>query len=94
MKEIVCENSLQAKYTKTNHTFMYNLTLVLIKRIERIFSIRNFTDYLSDKQKEKLSKPLTNLILILNQPLKLSDFPKCQQSLKNLEDDDGENLEH
>ncbi|GAE36649.1 ParB/RepB/Spo0J family partition protein [Halalkalibacter akibai] len=92
VKEIVCENSLQAKYTKSSHTFMYNLTLVLIKRIERIFSIRNYAANLSVKQKENLSKSLTNLILVLNPPLKWSDFPKNEQSPENLEDDDGESL--
>ncbi|WP_080843923.1 hypothetical protein [Cytobacillus gottheilii] len=93
VKEIVYENSLQAKYTIRAHTFMYNLTLTLIKRIEGIFSITNFTANLSPKQKEKLSQGFTNVLLLLNPPLKWSDFPKDEQSRKNIEDDD-ENVEH
>ncbi|WP_138420441.1 ParB/RepB/Spo0J family partition protein [Aquibacillus sediminis] len=94
VKEIVSENSLQAKYTKSSHTFMYNLTLVWIKNLERVFSIRNYMDYLSDRQKLKLTKSLKNLILMLNPPLKWSDFPQDKQGYEDLEDEGGENLEH
>ncbi|MFZ3578051.1 ParB N-terminal domain-containing protein [Virgibacillus sp. DJP39] len=94
VKEIVSESSLKAGYTKSNHTFMHNLTLVLIKKIERIFRNRYYVDYLSDKQKGKLTKSLRSLILILNPPLKWSDFPKHEQARENLEDEDGERLEH
>ncbi len=73
---------------------MHNLTLVWIKSVERVFSIRNYMDYLSDKQKEKLTKSLRNLILMLNPPIKWSDFPKDEQAYENIEDDDSESLEH
>ncbi|RFU69526.1 chromosome partitioning protein ParB [Peribacillus saganii] len=94
VKEVVNENSLQARYIKSSHTFMHNQTLELIKKIERIFSNPYYVDYLSNKQKYLLTKSLKDLILILNPPIKWADFPKDELVHENLEGEDGGSLEH
>lgn len=73
--EIVSETNLQSRYNRSSHTTVHNLNLNLLIRIEKIFKNKNYVDYLSKKQKDKLAKSFQNLILILNPPLKWSEFP-------------------
>jgi len=84
VKEIVSENSLQAGYTKSSHTFMHNLTLNLLARIEKIFNNSHYVNYLSNKQKDQLIKSLRNLLLILNPPIKWSEIAVEDQLQENL----------
>ncbi|ASN04304.1 ParB/RepB/Spo0J family partition protein [Virgibacillus necropolis] len=94
VKEVVNENSLQAGHTKSGHTFMHNLNLNLITRIEKVFKNRYYVNYLSDKQKDQLIKSLRNLILTLKPPIKWSSFPDKDQLRENPEDEFSDRLEH
>jgi ParB-like chromosome segregation protein Spo0J len=94
VKEIVSENSLQARYTEGSHTFIHNLTLNLFTRIGRIFNNTYYISYLSNKQKDQLTKSLRNLLLILNPPIKWSEFPVKDQLYEKTKDGNGNNLEH
>ncbi|TYS17721.1 ParB/RepB/Spo0J family partition protein [Rossellomorea vietnamensis] len=94
VKEFVCESSLRAGYSKSSHTFMHNLTLNLLSRIEKIFNNGYYVNYLSTQQKAKMTKLLQNLLQTLNPPIKWSDFPKNEQAHESIENEDGESLEH
>ncbi|KAB7671688.1 ParB/RepB/Spo0J family partition protein [Bacillus sp. B1-b2] len=94
VKEVVCESSLRAGYTKSSHTFMHNITLNLLARIEKILNNAYYVNNLSTKQKDKLTNSLHNLLQTINPPIKWSDFPKNEQFNEVIEVEDGESLEH
>ncbi|MBB5174548.1 ParB/RepB/Spo0J family partition protein [Texcoconibacillus texcoconensis] len=93
VKEIVNENSLLAGYSRRSHTFMHNLTLDFITRIEKLFKNNYYVNYLSKDQKEKLTKSFQKLILYLNPPIKWDGFPK-DEKYDDQENEDDQNLEH
>lgn len=68
IKEIVHKNSLEAEYTNKSHTFMHNLNLRLLTKVEKTLSNYNYFNYLSNSQKGELSKSVQKIRLILNPP--------------------------
>ncbi|WP_040207304.1 hypothetical protein [Neobacillus jeddahensis] len=89
VKEILYNNSLQANYNEKAHTFMHNLVLNLLKRIEKSFKNKYYVNYVSIKQRDQLNKLLRSLFILLNPPLKWSEFPKKDKLNRNPEDETG-----
>ncbi|WP_404427731.1 ParB N-terminal domain-containing protein [Ureibacillus chungkukjangi] len=72
VREIIHEISLLDEYNESSHKVIYNLTLKLIGKLEKILSNSIFLRYLSTKQKSKLNKELSILFILLNPPEEIS----------------------
>lgn len=94
IREVVHKNSLEAKYTKYSHTFMHTLNLRLLKKVEKILSINNYLNYLSNGQKVELDKSFRNILLILNPPITWPKFPAGEQFHEKHEDENVANIKY
>ncbi|MCG3418228.1 ParB/Srx family N-terminal domain-containing protein [Oceanobacillus jordanicus] len=94
VKDVVNEKALQAGYTKGSHTFVHNLILSLLTRVERIFKNNYYVQKLSKKQKSELTKKVRSLLMILDPPLTWAEFPIEEKIYKKPEKEDNGNLEH
>lgn len=94
VKGVLSEKALQAGYSKSTHTFMHNLSLKLLTRIEKIFRNNFYVKYLSEKQKSELTTSIQNLLLILKLPITWSEFPVKNQLYEKPKEENNNNLEH
>jgi ParB-like chromosome segregation protein Spo0J len=94
IREVVHKNSLEEKYTKYSHTFMHNITLSKLTKVEKNLSNRNYLNYLSSGQRLEINKSVQKILLILNSPITWLNFPNDEQFYEKHEAENVKNLKN
>ncbi|WP_432357040.1 ParB/RepB/Spo0J family partition protein [Sporosarcina sp. UB5] len=92
IREVVHKNSLEAKYNKYSHTFMHNVNLRSLTKIEKILGNNNYINFLSNEQRMELNNLARKILLRLNPPITWLNFPNdvqfyekhAEKNVKNL----------